>query len=105
MALPRLPVTVVLNGDGCNLYGAVTTDQQSGKVFFAEFDTTTDGVSVISFDSQTLQQIEKISVPMPTELSGIGGPIRLVHLANANTVAFVTDGGYVVALTGPMFGP
>jgi hypothetical protein len=104
-AFPRLPVTPVINGNGCGLYGAVTSDQQSGKVFSAEFDTSTDHIMVLSFDSQTLKQIEKVTVPVPAGLPMIGGPVRLVHLAKANTVALVTDSGYIVALQGAMFAP
>jgi hypothetical protein len=106
-SLPKLPVTPVINGNGCGLYGAVSTDQQTGKVFFAEFNTSGDYIIVLSFDSQTLEQIDQVKVPIPAglPLPGIGGPIRLVRVASANAVALVTDLGYIVALQGPMFAP
>jgi hypothetical protein len=102
-SLPKLLVTPFINGS-CGLYGAVSTDQQTGKVFFAEFNTG-DYISVLIFDSQTLEQIDQVKVPIPAGLSGIGGPIRLVRVASANAVALVTDLGYIVALQGPMFAP
>jgi hypothetical protein len=37
-SLPKLPVSAVINGNGCDLWGAVTSDQKTGKVFFAEFN-------------------------------------------------------------------
>lgn len=104
-SLPKLPVTPVINGNGCGLYGAVSTDQHTGKVFFAEFNTSGDYITVLSFDSQTLEQIDQVKVPIPAGLPGIGGPIRLVRVASANAVALVTDLGYIVALQGPMFAP
>jgi hypothetical protein len=106
-SLQKLPVAHVANGNGCGLYGAVTSDQQTGKVFFAEFNTSTDLITVISFDSQTLKQLEQVTVPAPTGLPFpyLGGPTRLVRISNTNAVALVTDLGYIVALQGSMFAP
>jgi hypothetical protein len=106
-SLQKLPVAHVANGNGCGLYGAVTSDQQTGKVFFAEFNTITDLITVISFDSQTLKQLEQVTVPAPTGLPFpyLGGPTRLVRISNTNAVALVTDLGYIVALQGSMFAP
>jgi hypothetical protein len=98
-----LPVTKVLDGNGCGLFNAVTTDQQTGTVFTAQFDTTDDSIVVFSFDSQTLKKIDQVRVPKPSGLSSIGGPFRLVRPSNSNTVALATSYGYVVALSGPMF--
>jgi hypothetical protein len=102
-ALPRLPVTASI-GD-CGLWGAITSDQQSGKIFHAEFEYATNFIELRSFDSQTLKQIDKVTVPVPSGLSSMGGPRRIVHLANTNIVALVTSSGYIVALQGPMFAP
>jgi hypothetical protein len=98
----KLPVKPVINGNGCNLYGAVTTDRQTGKIFFAQFNTDDDSISVISFDSQSLAQIDQMKIPKPSGMVTLGGPIRLVRL-NATAVAFVTSLGYVIALNGEMF--
>jgi hypothetical protein len=101
--LPRLPVTPSI-GD-CGLWGAMTSDQQSGKLFYAEFDYKTNFIVLHSFDSQTLKQIDKVTVPLPAGLSSIGGPRRLVRPTNTNVVALVTSYGYIVALQGPVFAP
>jgi hypothetical protein len=106
-ALPRLPVTPVVNGSGCDLYGAVTSDHQTGKVFFAEFNLN-DSITVVGIDSQTLKQIDQVTIPIPPawlDRGGIGGPIRLIRLANSNSVALLTDGGYIVVMQGPIFAP
>jgi len=100
---PRLQVSTS-SGD-CGLWGASTSDQQTGKLFYAEFEYTTNAIELRSFDSQTLKQIDKVTVPVPSGLSSMGGPRRLVRLANTNSVALVTSGGYIVALQGPMFAP
>lgn len=102
-ALPKLPVHPVINGNGCDLYGAVATDQQSGKIFYAQFGTSS--TTIISFDSGTLQQIDQVIIPTPPGLGDIGGPIRLVHVSNSNSMAMVTESGYVLVLSGSMFGP
>jgi hypothetical protein len=67
--------------------------------------TSTDQIAVLSFDSQTLKQIEQVVVPLPGGLNSIGGPTQLVRMANANTLALVTESGYIVALSGPMLAP
>jgi hypothetical protein len=75
------------------------------KVFFAEVDISTDIIMVLSFDSQTLKQIEKVTVQVPAGLLTIEGPVWLVQLAKVNCVALVTDSDYVVALQGAMCAP
>jgi hypothetical protein len=97
----KLPVRPVINGNGCNLEGAVTTDRQTGKIFFAQFNPDDDSISVISFDSQSLAQTDQMKIPKPSGLVTLGGPIRLVRL-NVTGVALVTDLGYVIALNGKM---
>ncbi len=106
-ALPKLPVSAVINGNGCGLWGAATSDRQTGKAFFAEFNTSTNLIRVISFDSQTLKQLDQVTVPAPAglPLPELGGPIRLVRVSNTNTVVLVTSLGYIVALQGAMFAP
>jgi hypothetical protein len=84
---------------------AVTSDQNTGKVFFAEFNHSTEQITVLSFDSQTPKQIEQVVIPLPAGLPSMGGPTQLVRVANANTVTLVTESGYIVALSGPMFAP
>ena len=49
----KLPVKPVINGNGCNLFGAVTTDRHTGKVFYAQFNTDDDSISVISLPART----------------------------------------------------
>jgi len=98
----KLPVKPVINGNGCNLFGAVTTDRHTGKVFYAQFNTDDDSISVISFDSQSLSQSDQMKIPKPSGMVTMGGPIRLVRL-NATGVALMTNLGYVIALNGEMF--
>jgi hypothetical protein len=105
MAEPRLPVKPALDGNGCGLLDAITSDQQTGKVFYAEFNTGTDAIVLHSFDSQTLNQVDQVTVPLPAGVSSLGGATRLVRIANANGVAFVTTYGYIVAVQGPTFAP
>jgi hypothetical protein len=98
----KLPVKAVINGNGCGLFGAITADQQTGKVFSAQFDTNSDAILVVSFDSQTLQKVDQVRIPNPNGLFMIGGPIRLVRPGNSNTLVLVTNSGYVVSLNGAM---
>ena len=98
----KLPVKAVINGNGCGLFGAITADQQTGKVFSAQFDTNSDSILVVSFDSQTLQKVDQVRIPNPDGLFMIGGPIRLVRPGNSNTLVLVTNSGYVVSLNGAM---
>jgi hypothetical protein len=98
----KTPIKPVINGNGCNLWGAVTTDRESGKIFLAQYDTNADAISVITLDSQTMAQTDVVTVPKPTGMTIFAGPTRLVRI-NSSTVAFVTSGGYVIALNGPMF--
>ena len=104
--LTTLPVQPVINENGCGLWGAIASAPSSGKVFYAEYEITQNGNSlvVLSFDSETLQKIDQVTVPGPAA-GELNGPIRLVRAANSNTVALVTSGGYVVSLSGPMFAP
>jgi hypothetical protein len=98
----KLPVHPVINGNGCNLFGAVTTDRHTGKIFYAQLNTNDDAISVISFDSLSLSQSDQIRIPKPSGMVTMGGPTRLVRL-DATSVALVTNLGYVVALNGGMF--
>lgn len=101
-ASAKLPVKPVINSDICKLYGAVTADRQTGKIFSAQFNPSGDTISLLSFDSQSLAQTDEITIPLPSGLTGMGGPIRLVRL-NSSTVAMVTELGYVTVLNGAMF--
>lgn len=103
-AFSKLKVTPVINVNGCGLWGAITTAPSTGKIFYAEYDTSSAGIIVMSFDSGTLQKIDQVVVPVPVGLS-LEGPFRLLRAPNSSTVAFVTTAGYVVSLDGNMFAP
>jgi hypothetical protein len=98
----RLPVKSVINPVVCKLYGAVTADRQTGKIFTAQFNPDGDSISLLSFDSQSLAQTDEVTIPLPRGLTSMEGPIRLVRV-NSTTVAMVTELGYVTVLDGGMF--
>jgi len=38
------------------------------------YDNITDNITIISFDSETLKQIDQVTIPPPAGLTSMGGP-------------------------------
>ena len=104
-SLPRLAFTPAISANTCGAISSVTADSKTGKVFAAYPDSAA-GIDVASFDSQTLQLIDRVVLNIPNSALDAGaGAVRLVRPANSSSVVFLTDLGYVVTLSGAMFSP
>jgi hypothetical protein len=100
--LPRLTFDVAPSiWNGCGTPGqAITTDPTSGRIYWTT-KSNDNRIIITAYAADTRAMLGSLAVDGP---SSIGLPYRAVR-AGANTLAVVTDGGYVILAQSPLTGP
>jgi hypothetical protein len=101
--LPRLTYDIAPSiWNGCGTPGqAITTDPTSGKIYWTT-KSNDNRIIITAYAADTRAKLGSLSIDGP---ESIGLPFRAVRIVGTNTLAVVTEGGYVILAQGPLMGP